>query len=630
MGTMERVANLEEKLRALPARPGVYLLRDRAGKVLYVGKASSLRQRVRSYFQDPASVDSPRVRHLMTKVFDFDVVACANEVEALILETNLIQQHRPKYNVRMADDKAYPYVKITHEPYPRVVMTRRVVRDGGHYFGPYPYHEPKLVGRTIRTIRKLFKLRSCDVDVERKLPRPCLDYAIGQCTAPCVTWGASREQYAEQVRQALLFLQGKQEALLEQLRREMEQAAEDLAFERAAALRDQIQALEAIAERQRTAAASLDDRDVVAVHVDGDDACAQVFFVRGGRLSGQEHFFLTGAQGHPAAEVLRTFLEQYYEFAPTVPPEVVIPQPVEGQGVIGRWLSERRGGPVRLVVARRGDRRRLVEMARDNARLHLEQERVRLAGREGAAVRALQQVLGLEDPPFRVEAYDVSNLQHGEAVASLVTFEGGRPKKDAYRRFRIKFTEGPNDYAMLQEALRRRFQNAREEQEKLDRDEPVKPKWSVLPDLILVDGGRGQLSAALEVLFEYNLQVPVVALAKREELVFQPGRDEPLRLPRDSAALQLLQRVRDEAHRFAHAYHQQLRSRRVVYSVLDDVPGIGEKRKRELLRHFGSVRRLRDASEEEVAAVVGRAAARKILDYLRTHELPDYRTEALR
>ncbi len=630
MGTMERVANLEEKLRALPARPGVYLLRDRAGKVLYVGKASSLRQRVRSYFQDPASVDSPRVRHLMTKVFDFDVVACANEVEALILETNLIQQHRPKYNVRMADDKAYPYVKITHEPYPRVVMTRRVVRDGGHYFGPYPYHEPKLVGRTIRTIRKLFKLRSCDVDVERKLPRPCLDYAIGQCTAPCVTWGASREQYAEQVRQALLFLQGKQEALLEQLRREMEQAAEDLAFERAAALRDQIQALEAIAERQRTAAASLDDRDVVAVHVDGDDACAQVFFVRGGRLSGQEHFFLTGAQGHPAAEVLRTFLEQYYEFAPTVPPEVVIPQPVEGQGVIGRWLSERRGGPVRLVVARRGDRRRLVEMARDNARLHLEQERVRLAGREGAAVRALQQALGLEDPPFRVEAYDVSNLQHGEAVASLVTFEGGRPKKDAYRRFRIKFTEGPNDYAMLQEALRRRFQNAREEQEKLDRDEPVKPKWSVLPDLILIDGGKGQLSAALEVLFEYNLQVPVVALAKREELVFQPHRDEPLRLPRDSAALQLLQRVRDEAHRFAHAYHQHLRSRRVVYSVLDEVPGIGEKRKRELLRHFGSVRRLRDASEEEVAAVVGRAAARKILDYLRTHELPDYRTEALR
>lgn len=630
MGAMEQAANLEEKLRALPHRPGVYLLRDRTGKVVYVGKASSLRHRVRSYFQDPASVESPRIRHLMTKVFDFDVVACANEVEALILETNLIQQHRPKYNVRMADDKAYPYVKITHEPYPRIVMTRRVVRDGAHYFGPYPYHEPKLVGRTIRTIRKLFGLRSCDVDVERKLPRPCLDYSIGQCSAPCVAWGASREQYAEQVRQALLFLQGKQDALVERLRQQMHEAAERLEFERAAALRDQIRALEAIAERQRTAAASLDDRDVVAVHVDGDDACAQVFFVRAGRLSGQEHFFLTGARGHPTAEVLRTFLEQYYEHAPVVPPEVIIPEPVEGQEVIGRWLSERRGSPVRVVVAARGERGRLVDMARDNARLHLEQERVRLAGREGAAVRALQQALGLEEPPFRIEAYDVSNLQHGEAVASLVTFEGGRPRKDAYRRFRIKFTEGPNDYAMLQEALRRRFQKAREEQDRLDRDEPVKPKWSVLPDLLLIDGGKGQLSAALEVLFEYNMQLPVVALAKREELVFQPGREEPLRLARDSAALQLLQRVRDEAHRFANAYHRQLRGRRVVYSVLDEVPGIGEKRKRELIRRFGSVRRLREASEEEVAAVVGRTAARRVLEHLRTHDLPDYRTEAVR
>ncbi|MCS7234890.1 MAG: excinuclease ABC subunit UvrC [Armatimonadota bacterium] len=628
---MARVANLEEKLRALPPRPGVYLLRDRAGKVIYVGKAASLRQRVRSYFQNPSSVDSPRVRHLMTKVFDFDVVACANEVEALILETNLIQQHRPKYNVRMADDKAYPYVKITHEPYPRIVMTRRVVRDGAHYFGPYPYHEPKLVSRTIRTIRKLFKLRSCQVDVEHtRLPRPCLDYAIGQCTAPCVAWGASREQYAEQVRNAVLFLQGHQEALLDQLRQQMREAAERLEFERAAALRDQIQALEAIAERQRTAAASLDDRDVVAVHVDGDDACAQVFFVRAGRLSGQEHFFLTGAHGHPTAEVLRTFLEQYYEHAPALPPEVVIPEAVEGQEVIARWLSDRRGSPVRVVVAARGHRKRLVDMARDNARLHLEQERARLAGREGAAVRALQQVLDLEEPPFRIEGYDVSNLQHGEAVASLVTFEGARPRKDAYRRFRIRFTPGPNDYAMLQEALRRRFQNAREEQDRLDRDESVKPKWSVLPDLILIDGGRGQLSAALEVLFEYNVQVPVVALAKREELVFRPGQEEPLRLPRDSAALQLLQRVRDEAHRFAHAYHQQLRGRRVVYSVLDEVPGIGEKRKRDLIRHFGSVRRIREATEEEVAAVVGRAAARRVLEYLRAHELPHYREEAAR
>lgn len=630
MGAMERVQNLEEKLRALPHQPGVYLLRDQAGRVIYVGKAASLRNRVRSYFQDPMAVDSPRIRHLMTKVFDFDVVVCANEVEALVLETNLIKQHRPKYNVRMADDKAYPYIKITNEPYPKIVMTRKVARDGAHYFGPYPYHEPKLVGRTIRTIRKLFRLRSCTIEIDRSLPRPCLDHAIGLCTAPCVAWGATQEEYAEQVRQAVLFLEGKQQALLEGLRERMLEAAERLEFERAAALRDQILAIEAIQERQRTAGPGLEDRDVVAIHTDGDDACAQVFFVRSGRLVGQEHFFLTGASGHTTAEVLHTFLQQFYEVAPGVPEEVLIPEPVEDQAVIERWLAERRGGPVAVVVPQRGEKRRLVEMARENARLHLEQERVRLAGREGASVRALQQVLELPEVPFRIEGYDVSNLQHGEAVASLVTFEGGRPKKDAYRRFRIRYTPGPNDYAMLQEALRRRFENAREEQEKLDRDEPVKPKWSVLPDLILIDGGRGQLNAALEVLFEVNQPIPIVALAKREELVFRPDRPEPLRLPKDSAALQLLQRVRDEAHRFANAYHQKLRSRRIVYSVLDEIPGIGERRKRELIRHFGSVRRIREAAEEEVAAVVGPKVARTVLEFLRSRELPSYREEAVR
>jgi excinuclease ABC subunit C len=630
MGAVERVQNLEEKLRALPHQPGVYLLRDQAGRVIYVGKAASLRNRVRSYFQDPMTVDSPRIRHLMTKVFDFDVVACANEVEALILETNLIKQHRPKYNVRMADDKAYPYIKITNEPYPKIVMTRKVARDGARYFGPYPYHEPKLVGRTIRTIRKLFKLRSCTIEIDRTLPRPCLDHAIGLCTAPCVAWGATQEEYAEQVRQAVLFLEGKEQALLEGLRQRMQEAAERLEFERAAALRDQILAIEAIQERQRTAGPGLEDRDVVAVYADGDDACAQVFFVRSGRLVGQEHFFLTGASGHTTAEVLHTFLQQFYEFATGVPEEVLIPEPVEDQSVIERWLAERRGGPVAVVVPQRGEKRRLVEMARENARLHLEQERVRLVGREGASVRALQQVLELPEVPFRIEGYDVSNLQHGEAVASMVTFEGGRPKKDAYRRFRIKYTPGPNDYAMLQEALRRRFEHAREEQEELDRGELVKPKWSVLPDLILIDGGRGQLNAALEVLFEVNQPIPVVALAKREELVFRPDRPEPLRLPKDSAALQLLQRVRDEAHRFANAYHQKLRGRRIVYSVLDEIPGIGERRKRELIRHFGSVRRIQEAAEEEVAAVVGPKVARKVLEFLRSRELSSYKEEAVR
>ncbi|MDR7568280.1 MAG: excinuclease ABC subunit UvrC, partial [Armatimonadota bacterium] len=560
---MDRVPNLEEKLRALPLKPGVYLLRDRAGRIIYVGKAASLRSRVRTYFQDPRTAPSPRIRHLMTKVFDFDVVVCANEVEALVLETNLIKQHRPRYNVRMADDKAYPYIKITDEPYPRILMTRRIARDGARYFGPYPYHEPKLVRRTIRTIRKLFRLRSCTLEIDRSLPRPCLDHAMGLCTAPCVGWGATREQYAEQVREAVLFLEGKQEALLEDLRRRMQEAADRLEFERAAALRDQIRAIEAIQQRQRTSGSELLDRDVVAVSTDGDDACAQVFFVRGGRLVGQEHFFLTGAAVHTPAEVLRTFLEQFYAHTPAVPPEVLIPEPVEDQGLIAHWLGERRGEPVRVGVPEQEADWRLVEMARENARFHLEQERVRLAGREGAAIRALAQALGLTNPPFRIEGYDVSNFQAGEAVASLVTFEGGRPRKEAYRRFRIRTTPGPNDVAMLREALRRRFENAREEREALDQGASRKPRWSVLPDLILIDGGRPQLQAALEALSETGFHIPVVALAKREELVYRPDVPEPLRLGTDSTALQLLQRVRDEAHRFANAYHRKLRERRI-------------------------------------------------------------------
>ncbi|MDR5683716.1 MAG: excinuclease ABC subunit UvrC [Armatimonadota bacterium] len=627
---MPTVASLEEKLRALPPRPGVYLLRDAAGRVIYVGKASSLRRRVRAYFQDPMTVESPRTRHLMGRIFDFDVVACANEVEALILETNLIKQHRPRYNVRMADDKAYPYLKLTNEAYPRIVMTRRIARDGAKYFGPYPYHEPKLVGRTIRTLRKLFKLRTCHIEIDRTLPRPCLDYAIGQCSAPCVAWGATPEQYAEQVRQVALFLEGRQEDLVASLRRQMEDAAAAMEYERAAVLRDQIRAIEAIRERQRISGTGLEDRDVVGVYAEGDDACAQVFFVRDGRLSGREHFFLTGAQGHSTAEVVRNFLEQYYEFATAIPREVLIPEPVADRDVIADWLSQRRGGRVAVTVPQRGDKRRLVEMARENARLALEQERARLVGREGAAVRALQQVLELDEPPFRIECYDVSNLQRGEAVAAMITFEGGRPKKDAYRRFGIKWTEGPDDVGMLRETLRRRFVRAREEQDRLDRDEPIRPKWSVLPDLLVIDGGRAQLAAAQEVLFEFNLPIPAVALAKREELLFRTGRQEPLSLGKDSAALHLLQRIRDEAHRFANAYHQRLRGRRIVYSVLDEIPGIGEKRKRELIRRFGSVRRIRESTEADVAEVVGPKVARKVMAFLRGHDLPAYKEQAVR
>ena len=623
------VPNLDDKLKLVPARPGVYLMKDAAGRVIYVGKAAALRGRVRQYFQESGHLESPRIRHLMSRIADFEVIACENEVEALILETNLIKRHRPIYNVRMADDKAFPYVKITHEPFPKILMTRRVVRDGAHYFWPYPYHEPKLVRRTIRTIRKLFKLRSCNIEITRDLPRPCLDYYIGQCTAPCVSWGADEAAYAEQVRHAAQFLEGKAASLLDELRHEMTRAAEAMEFERAAQLRDQVSAMEAIYEKQRIATIGQEDRDVMSLAHAGSLACVQAFFIRAGRLSGQEHFILEGGSGASSAEILGEFVKQFYQDIPAIPPEVVLQEPVEDADLVATWLSERRGSRVQVVVPQRGDRRRLVEMAAENAALFLQHERARRAGLEGAAIKELQEILALETPPFRIEAYDISNFQSGESVGSMVVFEGGRSLKRDYRRFKMKSTEGPNDYAMLQEMLRRRFALGREEQERLDRDEPVKVKWSVLPDLVLIDGGRGQLNAAREVLFEYNHMIPAVGLAKQEELVVTVANPDPIALPRDSHSLQLLQRIRDEAHRFANAYHRKLRERRVVFSVLDEIQGIGEKRKRDLIRHFGSVRAIRQAPVEQIAAVVGPKTAEKVAAYLREHPDVRYKDEAV-
>ena len=624
------VPNLDDKLKLVPARPGVYLMKDAAGRVIYVGKAAALRGRVRQYFQESGHLESPRIRHLMSRIADFEVIACENEVEALILETNLIKRHRPPYNVRMADDKAFPYVKITSEPFPKILMTRRVARDGGRYFGPYPYHEPKLVRRTIRTIRKLFKLRSCNIEITRDLPRPCLDYYIGQCTAPCVAWGAAADAYAEQVRQAAMFLEGRAEPLLDELRREMEEAAAGMEFERAAQLRDQIQAMDAVYEKQRIATVGLEDRDVAAVAQAGNLACVQMFYVRKGRLQGQEHFILEGAPGATTAEILGEFITQYYQDAPALPPEVLLSESVEDATLIATWLGERRRGRVEVHVPQRGDKKHLVEMAAENAALFLQHERARRAGLEGAAVKELQEILGLETPPFRIEAYDISNFQAGESVGSMVVFEGGRPLKRDYRRFKMKWTEGPNDYAMLQEMLKRRFALGREEQERLDRDEAVRLKWSVLPDLILIDGGRGQLNAALQVLFEYNHMIPAVGLAKQEELVVTVAHPEPLALPRDSHSLQLLQRIRDEAHRFANAYHRKLRERRIVFSVLDEIKGIGEKRKRDLIRRFGSVRAVRQAAAEEIAEVVGPRMAQIVVEYLREHADVRYKDEVVR
>jgi excinuclease ABC subunit C len=611
---------LAEKVAALPDRPGVYVMKDGAGRVLYVGKASSLRARVRQYFQG-GHVESPRIQHLVRKIRDVETIVCANEVEALILEATLIKRHHPWYNVRMADDKAYPYLKITNEPYPRIVMTRRVERDGARYFGPYPYHEPKLVGRTIRLVRRLFKLRTCQLEITRDLPRPCLDHGIGLCSAPCVAWGATQEEYARQVQQAVAFLEGRQDGLLRDLREQMEAAVEALDFERAAQLRDQIRSIEALQERQRIVSPRGEDRDIVALVQDGDQGCAQVFFVRGGRVVGQEHVMLQGTRGVPPDEALQAFLTQFYEGATAIPPEILVPEPIPDREVIEQWLTDRRGGRVSIVHPQRGERAKLVELARENAAVHLAEARARQGDASGPGVRELQEILQLDSPPVRIECYDVSTFQGGESVASLVVAEGGQLKKRDYRHFRVKTAPGPDDVAMMEEVLRRRFEEARREQERLDRDEPIPVKWAALPDLIVLDGGRGQLHAARQVLFEYNQRIPAIALAKQQELIYVPDLSEPLALPPESPALQLLQRLRDEAHRFANAYHRKLRERRIVFSVLDEIPGVGERRKRALIRHFGSVRHIRNASVEEIAAVegVGRAVAERIHRFLREH-----------
>jgi excinuclease ABC subunit C len=619
-------SRLHATLQLLPPRPGVYLMKDASGRVLYVGKAASLRARVRQYFQDPDTLANPRLRVFVPRIADVDTVVTANEVEALILETNLIKQHQPPYNIRMADDKAYPYIKLTNEPYPRVIMTRKVLRDGARYFGPYPYHEPKLVGRTIRTIRKLFRLRTCQIEITADLPRPCLDYDMGLCTAPCVAWGASAEAYDTQVRQAALFLEGRQEHLLEELRSEMTTAAESMQYERAAQLRDQIQAMDAIAERQRIATTGLEDRDIAAVAISGDLACVELITIRMGRIQDQAHVPLSGVRDSHPSEVLSKALARHYIDAPTLPREILTDVELADRDTLAAWLASRRGTKVDILVPQRGDKRRLVDLARDNALLYLQQTRAREVGPAGVGVAELQEALGLEAAPFRIEAYDVSHFQAGEAVGSMVTFEGGRARKPDYRQFRIRGDAGNDDYASLQEMLRRRLARWRAEQEQLDGGTLIKPKWSIAPDLILIDGGRGQLNAAREVLFEYNITVPAVGLAKEEEALYVADRDLPLRLRADSQALQLVQRVRDEAHRFANTAGRRLRERRIVFSVLDDIPGIGERRKRELIRRFGSVRGVRAASPEAVAEVLGPKLAARVAERLAAQPEPADRT----
>lgn len=578
---------LADKAAQMPDRPGVYLFRDERGRVLYVGKAKSLNKRVRTYFQrgQPA-----KVMAMLQRVQDLDFIVTDSEIEALILECNLIKEHRPRYNVVLKDDKNYPYIKITvNEEFPRVLITRRQLKDGARYFGPYTC--AGAVHDTLRLLKKLFPFRSC---TQQRFTnrRPCLNFHIKRCLAPC-TGQVDREKYAAIIREVCLFLEGRHEELVKDLTARMQDAAARLEFERAAELRDQIRAIEQVVARQKIVSTRLEDRDVVALVCEGDTGQAVVFQVRQGKLVAEESLSLCGTADRSGEEVLAAFIKQYYSRASFIPPEILLNRSLgEEEEVIAAWLTAARGGKVRLLAPRRGSKRELVAMAEKNASLLLAQEAAKEA-RDAQVLAELAQALGLPSPPTRIEAFDISHVQGQEAVASMAVFEDGRPKKDAYRRFRVR-SPGPDDFAAMEEVVARRFARAGE------------PKFAPLPDLVLVDGGKGQLNAALKAMRAAGYgEIPVFALAKEEEVLFAPGRPEPIRLPRNAKALHLLQRIRNEAHRFAVEYHRAARAKKALGSLLEEIEGVGAARRRALLRAFGSLEAIGRASVEELARVPG-------------------------
>ena len=601
-----------EKLQYLPSKPGVYIYRDMAGEVIYVGKAVSLKNRVRSYFQSGANL-TPKVRAMVPKIADLEYIVTDSEVEALILESNLIKEHRPRYNVFLKDDKSYPYLKITlNEDFPRVYITRRVIRDGARYFGPYT--RVGAVHETLRLLKKLFPFRTCKQKEPPVRDRPCLNHHIKRCLGPCCGL-TGKQEYRKAVGEICLFLEGRQEELVKHLKKRMEEAAEALLFEQAAELRDQLRAVDAVMEKQKIVSTGLEDQDVVALARGISEACVMVFFIRGGKLTGREHFLLHGTEDMERAEVVTAFIKQYYHQAQFFPREVLLPEIAEEETeVISRWLSEKKGAKVALRVPKRGEKRSLLEMAEKNALLLLDQiEQERLSSRQDKdnlelALGELAKALGLSKPPYRLECYDISNTQGTETVASMVVFEAGKPQKDQYRRFKIKTVEGPNDFASMQEVIGRRFKRGKEERELVNTGQlsSKEAKFHRLPDCVIVDGGKGQLSVAREVMHDLGFgYIPAFGLAKQEELLFKEGEKEPVALPRDSQALYLVQRLRDEAHRFAVTYHRQLRSKRNLKSLLDEVDGIGPKRRRELLKAFSSLEDIAKAGLEELAAVEG-------------------------
>jgi excinuclease ABC subunit C len=590
----------------MPPNPGVYLMKDDAGKVLYVGKAASLARRVRDYFGPNAKLHA-MTPGLMPHVRDVDYIITDNEVEALILENNLVKKHKPRYNVKLKDDKRYPYLKVTTETFPRVSMTRTVERDGAKYFGPYVH--AKATRQTLKEITKAFPIRGCDLNIEegKTNHRPCLDFHIGRCLGPCAGL-VDKEEYQEVCKSVCLFLKGNGKVILKELTEKMKAAASQLDFERAARIRDRIEGIQRILEKQKVSSSDGEDQDVIGFYQKADEACVQIFMVRGGKLIDREHFFLTGSEESSPAEILTAFVEQYYQDASFVPGVIILQDDLEMPEAIKAWLETKRGASVTLHVPQRGKKLNMVQMAARNAKDILEREKDQTVFKmdDNPSLIGLRDLLSLPRQPHRIDAFDISNLGGSMAVGSMVVFQDGKPEKSEYRRYRIRTVEGQDDFAMMREVITRRFRRALEEQ-------------TPLPDLVLVDGGKGQLNAALVALEDLGLEdkQPIIGLAKKFEHIFLPGQSDPIILSNRDAVMHLIQRIRDEAHRFAVAYHRKLREKRTTMSVLDHIPDIGPKRKQSLIQHFGSIDKIREADIDELRSVKG--ITQKIAEDIHKH-----------
>ena len=602
--------HLQQILDTLPDKPGCYLMKNSAGEIIYVGKAISLRNRVRSYFHSSAQEDA-KTRQLVRHIAHIDWILVGSELEALILEMNLIKKHRPKYNIRLKDDKRYPYIKVHWgDPYPRVTITRQMLKDGSRYYGPYT--SAWAVHQTLDVLRRIFPYLTCDRNITGQDSRPCLYYDIKLCSGPCI--GAIKQDgYRKMIDHLCLFLEGHTEPVVNQLKEEMEKASEALKFEQAAAIRDQLRAIDQVVEKQKVISSEHKDSDVIAMARQDGEACVQIFFIRGGKLIGREYFILEGADDEADGEVIAQFVKQFYAEAANVPPEVLLPNEVEEANIIKQWLHTQRGGQkVELTVPHQGTEQELVEMATENAVETLRALRAQWdidTNHQTQSLTELQQALNLATPPNRIECYDISNTQGTASVGSMVVFTQGVPDKRLYRRFNIQTVSGPDDFASMEEVLTRRFRRWKAAQEE-DKDHPGQKKdasFSMLPDLLMVDGGKGQLGRAVLVLKEFGLygKVPVVGLAKQQEELFIPEKDDSLLLPRRSQGLYLIQRIRDEAHRFAITAHRNLRSRQGLASRLDAIPGIGPGRRKMLLKRFGSIEGILQASIDTLTTLPG-------------------------